>query len=115
MQTFQKAVAPPNTETLGKQTIDGVQAEGTRSTITIPAGEIGNEREIKIVNERWYSPELQTVILSKHSDPRMGETVYRLTNINRSDPHPSLFQVPSDYTLDNSEGPMIRMMRKVEK
>jgi hypothetical protein len=114
-QTFQKEVAPPKTEALGKQTIDGIEAEGTRTTITIPAGEIGNEREINIVNERWYSPELQTVIMSRHSDPRMGETLYKLTNIRRSDPHPSLFQVPSDYTLETAEAPMIRMMRTVEK
>jgi hypothetical protein len=114
-QTFHKEVAPPKTEALGKQIIDGVEAEGTRATITIPAGEIGNEREINIVNERWYSPELQTVIMSKHSDPRMGETLYKLTNIRRSDPHPSLFQVPSDYTMETAEGPMIRMMRTVEK
>jgi hypothetical protein len=114
-QTFQKEVAPPKTEALGKQTIDGVEAEGTRTTITIPAGEIGNEREINIVNERWYSPELQTVIMSKHSDPRMGETLYKLTNIRRNDPHPSLFQVPPDYTMETAEAPMIRMMRAVEK
>ena len=77
-ETFQKEVRPPKTEALGKQAIDGVQAEGTRTTITIPAGEIGNEREINIVNERWYSPELQTVIMSKHSDPRMGETAVQI-------------------------------------
>jgi hypothetical protein len=51
------------------------------------------------VNERWYSPELQTVVLSKNSDPRMGETTYRLTNISRGEPDPSLFQVPTDYTV----------------
>src|SRR5829696_88898 len=33
-------------EQLGKQTIEGIEAEGTRTTITIPAGEIGNERAI---------------------------------------------------------------------
>ncbi|MDX6611050.1 MAG: hypothetical protein QOD75_236, partial [Blastocatellia bacterium] len=70
-------------ESLGKQTVEGVEAEGTRETKTIPAGEIGNERAIEIVDERWYSPELQTVIKTRHSDPRFGETVYRLTNINR--------------------------------
>jgi len=46
-------------EQLGKQIIEGVEAEGTRTTLTIPAGEIGNERPIEIVSERWYSPELQ--------------------------------------------------------
>ena len=61
-------------ESLGKQLIEGVEAEGTRSTVTIAAGEIGNERAIEIVSERWYSPELQTVVMTRHSDPRFGET-----------------------------------------
>src|SRR6266498_1535094 len=86
-------------ESLGKQNVEGVEAEGTRSTMTIPAGEIGNERPIEIVNERWYSPELQTVVMTRHSDPRMGESSYRLTNIDRSEPAKSLFEVPADYTF----------------
>jgi len=96
-------------ESLGKQLFDGVEAEGTRTTITIPAGEIGNERAIEIVMERWYSPELQTVVMTRHSDPRSGETVYRLTNIDRSEPAKSLFEVPADYTL--KEGPAMGPMR----
>lgn len=87
------------TESLGKQTIEGVVAEGTRSTRTIPAGEIGNEQPINILSESWYSAELQTVVMSRHSDPRFGESSYRLTNINRSEPAASLFQVPSDYSI----------------
>jgi len=90
-------------EQLGKQTIEGVEAEGTRTTITIPAGEIGNERAIEIVSERWYSPELQLVVMTRHSDPRTGETTYKLTNINRAEPAKSLFEVPSGYTV--KEGP----------
>jgi TonB family protein len=86
-------------ESLGKQNVEGVEAEGTRSTVTIPVGEIGNERPIEIVNERWYSPELETVVMSRHSDPRIGESSYRLTNIDRSEPAKSLFEVPADYTL----------------
>jgi hypothetical protein len=85
-------------ESLGTQMIEGVQAEGTRTTLTIPAGSIGNDLPIQVVSERWYSPELHTVVMTKHSDPRMGDTVYRLTNINRSEPAPSLFQAPADYT-----------------
>lgn len=86
-------------EELGKQIIEGVEAEGTRTTVTIPAGEIGNERAIEVVSERWYSPELQLVVMTRHSDPRMGETTYKLTNINRAEPAKSLFEVPSDYTI----------------
>jgi hypothetical protein len=96
------------TEKLGTQQIEGVMAEGSRTTTTIPAGEIGNERAIEIVSERWYSPELKTVVMSRHSDPRFGETTYRLTNISRDEPAHTLFEVPADYTLKDDPGPMLR-------
>jgi TonB family protein len=89
-------------ESLGKQMIEGVEAEGTRTVTTIPAGKIGNERAIEIVFERWYSPELQTVIMTRHADPRFGETTYRLTNISRDEPSHSLFEVPAGYTVKES-------------
>ncbi|MCM3872598.1 MAG: hypothetical protein ND895_18100 [Pyrinomonadaceae bacterium] len=91
------------TESLGKQNIGGVEAEGTKTTVTIPAGEIGNERPIEIVSERWYSPELQIVVMTKHIDPRFGENTYRLVNIDRTEPARSLFEVPAGYKI---EGPM---------
>jgi hypothetical protein len=93
-------------EDLGTQAIEGINASGTRTTITIPAGQIGNERAIEIVDERWVSPELKTVVMTRHSDPRSGEVVYRLTNINRAEPDHSLFEVPSDYTLRDDQEPM---------
>lgn len=96
-------MADSKTEKLAPQTIEGVQAEGTRVTETIPAGEIGNEQPIQIVNETWYSPELQVMVMTRHSDPRFGETTYKLTNVVRGDPSPTLFQVPTDYTV--KEGP----------
>ena len=101
-------------EDLGKQNIEGVEAEGTRTTVTIAAGEIGNERAIEIVSERWYSPELQLVVMTRHSDPRFGETTYKLTNINRAEQPKSLFEVPADYTIkDNQQfAPFSPMTRK---
>ena len=86
-------------ESLGRQSIEGVEAEGTRTTVTIPAGAIGNERAIQITSERWYSPELQLVVMTRHSDPRFGETTYRLTNISRAEPDRTLFEVPAGYTV----------------
>src|SRR5215813_14347773 len=83
------------TESLGKEVIEGFEAEGTRTTILIPPGRIGNDKAIEIVHERWYSPELHAILLSKHSDPRWGETVYRLRNINRGSPDSSLFSLPA--------------------
>ena len=96
------------TESLGRQTIEGVQAEGRRTTMTIPAGQAGNELPIHIVTESWYSTELQTTVLSKHSDPRNGETVTRLMNISRSEPSHMLFEAPADYKLSESAAGMPR-------
>jgi len=95
----QDGAAKPVVEKLGTQIIEGVVAEGTRSTTTIPAGQIGNERDLVIVTERWYAPSLKMEIMNKRNDPRTGESTFRLTNIRLAEPSPSLFQVPSDYTL----------------
>ena len=96
------AANPPTAEQLGTKVVEGVQAEGTRTTFTIPAGQIGNDKPIQVVDEVWRSPELQVIIHSEHSDPRMGSTIYSLQNISRSDPSPTLFQVPADYTVKDA-------------
>lgn len=90
-------------ESLGTKTIEGVSAEGKRETRTIAAGTIGNERPIEITSETWYSPELHTVVLSKRNDPRVGETVFHLTDINRAEPDASLFQPPPGTKIDTNQ------------
>lgn len=89
-------------ESLGKKVIEGVAAEGTRTVSTIDAGKIGNERPIEIVSEKWYSPELKVTIMTKHTDPRFGETIYRLTKIKRTEPDASLFKIPSGFKIVNN-------------
>ena len=90
------------TEALGRQTVEGVLAEGSRTTMTIPAGQVGNEQPIQTVVETWYSPDLQVVVLSKRSDPRTGDTVTRYTNIVRTEPARNLFEVPADYKISDA-------------
>lgn len=109
---FKKGPDHTVSQSLGKQLVEGVEAEGTRTTVTIPAGEIGNERPIEIVEERWYSTELQTVVMSRHSDPLAGETLYKLTNINRSEPDRSLFEVPADYKIHSRDVEVQKMLMK---
>ena len=87
------------TEMLGSREFDGVKADGKRTTRTIPAGAIGNERPIAVVSERWFSAELNVVVMSRNVDPRSGETVYRLANIKRGEPPAELFKVPADYKV----------------
>jgi hypothetical protein len=90
------------TEDLGTQVIEGVQATGVRTTETIAAGKIGNDRPISIVTEVWTSPELKTVVLSKRDDPRTGEQTFKLTNVHLGEPDPSLFTVPSDFKINEN-------------
>jgi hypothetical protein len=92
------------TEALGRQTIEGVMAEGTRTTWIVPAGQLGNEQPLLTVLESWYSTDLQTTVLSKRSDPRTGETITRYTNISRNEPVHSLFEAPADYKITASDG-----------
>lgn len=97
------AAFKPEETALGTRTIEGVEAAGTRSVVTIPAGAIGNTKAIRIVSERWYAPELKAVVLSTLSDPRFGTRTFRLSGIARGDVDKALFEVPADYTL--TEGP----------
>ena len=92
------------TESLSTQVIGGVTAQGTRITRTIPAGQIGNQAPIVITTERWYSPDLQTEVMRKQSNPQYGTTTFQLTNIVRAEPEAGLFQVPPNYTI-KSAGP----------
>jgi hypothetical protein len=96
--------ARPNVTTvdLGTQVVNGVSATGKSLTHTIPAGEIGNAQPIVFTSEGWYAPSLQVVVSSKRTDPRMGTATYALTNIQTAAPSATLFQVPSDYTVQDA-------------
>lgn len=102
---FQRGGSDPNSSTtsLGSKTMEGVLVQGTQFTRTIPAGRIGNAQPIQIVTTRWFSSELNVNVRTETSDPSRGHTITTLTNINRSEPDPSLFQVPGDYTLQEGD------------
>jgi hypothetical protein len=90
-------------ESLGSQVVNGVMADGTRTTRTIPAGDFGNDRPITIVTESWYSPELHLTVMYKRSDPREGDVVTQYTGIKKGEPDPSVFQIPAGYTLNQNQ------------
>ncbi len=96
---------PPDAkpESLGTKTIDGISVEGTRHTFEIPAGQLGNAKPIQVVDERWFSPELQLVVLSRHVDPVAGEHVFKLVNIKRSEPSADLFTVPEGFKVESNK------------
>jgi hypothetical protein len=79
----------------------GMAAEGTRVTTTIPIGAVGNDRPILVVAERWYSRELLINLRTERHDPRTGDVIFQLTNIRRTEPQRSIFQVPAGYTIKN--------------
>jgi hypothetical protein len=103
--------AARTSDDLGTQNMEGVQVQGKRTTTVIPAGAVGNERPIQIVDERWYSPELQMNIMTKHSDPRMGDTVFTVTGVSRANPDASLFQLPADYQITNTKNMMYKFTK----
>jgi hypothetical protein len=90
----------PVGESLGKQMVEGVNADGVREVSTIAAGAIGNDRPFQVSTESWYSAELQMNVMTKHSDPRTGDESFRLTNISRSEPAAYLFQAPTGYQIN---------------
>lgn len=93
-------------EDLGVQSINGISAQGTRYTHTIPAGAMGNEKDIVVTSERWYSPDLQIVVKTTRNDPRFGQTTYTVTSLQRQEPAATLFTVPADYTVKAARMPM---------
>lgn len=94
---------PP--EDLGEQVIEGLLVRGTRSTDTIPAGMLGNERPIEIVTERWYSKDIDAIVLQRFSDPRSGESTYRLVNVALGEQPRDLFEVPQGYEIEKADAP----------
>jgi len=100
-----RGATPPGNVTAGPiehKTLEGVAVDGRKTTTTIPAGTIGNEQPIVITSEEWRSPELSVLVMTKHADPRTGESTYRLQNIVRAEPDRSLFMVPADYTVKDT-------------
>ncbi len=95
--------APEKHEDLGRQVMEGVQVEGSRTSETIPLGQMGNDRPLQMSHERWESPDLHVTILSKHTDPLSGDRVERLTNVRRGEPDPALFQIPAGYSVESDQ------------
>lgn len=101
-------------ESLGLKVIEGVPAEGFRSTRTIAAGADGNERPIEITNETWVSTDLKAIVYSKRSDPRTGDQIMQLTNIQRAEPPADLFTVPAGFRETNNEANAVIKFRTNE-
>lgn len=88
-------------EDLGEKNFEGVIAKGTKHVMKIAPGAIGNERELQVITETWFSDQLKEPVYTRHSDPRFGETITKLTNIKLGEPPASIFDVPADYKIES--------------
>jgi hypothetical protein len=85
-------------EDLGTRKMEGVDVHGFRETQTIPA-EASGGREITVVDEYWYSEDLRLNMLAIHKDPRSGEQTTIVTQVDRSEPDPAIFEIPPGYKV----------------
>jgi hypothetical protein len=93
-------------EDLGSTTINGTQARGTRITRPIPARVSGTGKPVDMVDEVWFSDELQMNVLEQHSDGRGGLQTLAILSIERGEPDASLFEVPAGYKREEITPPV---------
>jgi hypothetical protein len=103
--TFDNGKRSLTRESIGNDTIDGIDLVGTRETLTIAAGVLGNSQPLVVTREFWYSPDLQVNLAITRKDPRDGQQVIRVSNVSRAEPDPALFKVPAGFTVQNTPRP----------
>ncbi|MDM4766515.1 hypothetical protein [Pelomonas sp. SE-A7] len=96
---------PGVASSLGTKDVEGVKANGEKTTWTVEAGKMGNEKPMVTTREVWTSPDLMLTVSSRDFDPRSGEVNYKLHNIKRGEPDANLFKVPADYEKPRMKAP----------
>jgi hypothetical protein len=91
-------------EDLGDSSTEGVETIGTRHSTTFKPGVLGNDNQFTVEREYWYSPKLGINLVSKISDPRFGTQTFTATNVQPSEPDPSLFEVPKGFSVIDERG-----------
>ena len=86
-------------EDLGKRLIAGVETDGTHDTLIYNPGVYGNDRQMTVENEFWWSPQIGLNLLSIKNDPRVGKQTFTVTELVLGDPDPALFQVPEGFKM----------------
>jgi hypothetical protein len=74
-------------ESLGTQTINGLETVGTREVQALSAAIVGTDRPV-----------------TKRSDPQSGLEVFTVTDIDSSEPDPGLFALPNDARVADLRG-----------
>jgi hypothetical protein len=88
-----------DTTALPPRTIVGVSAEGERRIITLRAATLSNGDPVRVVEETWTSPDLGIPLASTSDDPRGLKIAMKITDLQRTEPDPSLFKIPADYQI----------------
>jgi hypothetical protein len=91
--------SPSTSHSLGTKMISGLKAVGQVTEVTIDAGKIGNEKPLNVTSEEWLSEDLGVVLSRTQHDPLIGDTTYRLEQIERTEPDSTLFRIPTDYVV----------------
>ncbi|MEO6802188.1 MAG: hypothetical protein ABI197_02965 [Granulicella sp.] len=86
-----------NRDSLGERTLDKLRVVGTRETIVINPGTIGNDRTVTSSREFWYSPDLQTNLAVTRQDANGGVQELHLDILSRGEPDPHVFSIPPGF------------------
>ena len=81
----------------------GLEAHGTRMTITTPVGEVGNDKPLVHTNEIWVAPGLPIPLRETTTDPRTGTRTSEVVSLDLSEPPVSTFQPPEGYEIHVDE------------
>jgi hypothetical protein len=86
---------------LDKQLVSKLVVEGRRTSRVWTAATNGSTSRPAgtAVDESWYSPELQMMLIKQVYATSLGFSTTQLENIDRSEPDPALFQIPADYKI----------------
>jgi hypothetical protein len=74
---------------LGTSQILGIDAEGIRAT----------RNSDSVMEERWYSPDLQIALITRVDDARGDTSVREIKSLKQSEPDPDLFRIPAGYAI----------------
>ena len=99
--------APPPTvtprgavsESLGSQTLNGLELIGTRESQSLGLLATGSDRPLSVVKEFWFSRQLGLNVLTTRNDPRSGKEVFTVTDVRQGEPDAALFALPADARI----------------
>jgi len=99
-----KTSANMSIEELGHRTIEGFDAIGWRITSHVSVAT--PEATVQHIHETWCSEDLGAILLSVDGRSEDGPRLQiAMTQMERAEPDPSLFDIPPDYTVSDTLQP----------